>query len=1217
MPDFQPFDAFKMPLGGLRMIEASAGTGKTFGLASLYLRLIVEKGLKVSQILTVTFTRAAAEELRSRIRRRIVQASQIALGSDCAQQDSEEGRFAKDVIERACAQGGQERGALARRLLREAQRMNEAMIATIHGFALRAALECAFENCIPFDRGEQADDRDIFREVIADYWRSKAVSADEPAVKAFLSLWKTPETLFGALAPALYRPYAKLLGPSYEEAARLAAKARSLWPSEGSALKEALLSLEAEGGFWSGRELEKAVQLAGGVEPLLEALESALHGGFEGIPVLPAWVFSLAPEKIGSQIKKGSKAKFHAHETDLVRKIIELARLSRLGMLRFILGRVKDGTHERKRERRLFSYDDMILDLHRAACSDDGSLARKLHKVWPWALVDEFQDTDPFQYEILKRVYADGDFGGLIMVGDPKQAIFAFRGADVYAYLKAAEDAKERFSMQKNFRSTPGVLKAIASLFDSSKNPFVLKGVEYRKIEPALKNAQASVLFKGKPLVPMTIWTLFPEGDQQSLTKPAATQKAMEATTQTILELLHPESRAFYTKDGASYEPLKASDIAVIVPMNKDASGIQAELSRHGIPAVCLHEKSVWETEHAAHVLSLLHAAQDPGNERLVRGALTTDLARSAVMARLKKGQLDLEGLDGACGIQFLAKLRDDEGEMQKALGVFQQAYDGWSRYGVLKMLEDFLKDAASSVLGRYDGERCMANYLQIAELLAEAELRTFGMVGLTRWLEKEIRKAAQNKGPAQLRVESDENAVHVSTVHKAKGLEYPVVFLPLAMFFGTQGKPENPPYFYHDEGGQAWIDYGTDPDNASKERAMNECRAESVRLLYVALTRAKVAVFLAHGAVNTAGDGALFRLLSLNSGELTPEAVRQSLGPLKENPNIAIEELPEPKGDGRLPPPCITPGEGVRTDFPEPRPFWGVFSFTGLSHGQTGMLEEAGGEDEPSRAPESGVPQEDALPAGKEAEPCALPKGPGFGRAFHAVLQMADVAAWPKPGESPAEELMARIERVFSKEGVGLGENDTEKRAKLMAIVDMVCRTLHTPLPEIKRPLSAIQREFRVAEMKFFFPLGGERLGQVLKFLQEKGHGRGLSSDAEGGRALRGMMTGAIDLVFEHEGRFSIVDFKTNVLAGYGKKDLEAAIRASHYDLQFLIYLVALHRYLGLRLRGYTPEKNLGNAYYLFVRGMGNGQDQGVYCHRTDPGVIGRLDSLFQRDTK
>ena len=1216
MPDFQPFDAFNMPLGGLRMIEASAGTGKTFGLASLYLRLIVEKGLKVSQVLTVTFTHAAAEELRSRIRRRIVQASRIALDPDCVQQDSEEGRFAKGVIERACAQGGQERGALAHRLLREAQRMNEATITTIHGFALRAALECAFENCIPFDRGKQADNRDTFREVIADYWRSKAFSADEPAVKTFLSLWGTPEALFGALEPALYRPCAKLLGPSYEEVATLAGKARSLWPSEGMALKEALLSLEAEGGFWSGRKLEKDVQLAGGVEPLFDALGSALHGGFEGIPALPCWVFSLAPEKIGKQVKKGSIAKLHAHE-GFVRNIIELARLSKIGMLRFILGRVKDMAHERKRERRLFSYDDMILDLHRAACSDDGSLARKLHKVWPWALVDEFQDTDPFQYEILKRVYADGDFGGLIMVGDPKQAIFAFRGADVFAYLKAAEDAEERFSMQKNFRSTPGVLKAIASLFGSSKDPFVIKGVEYRKIEPALKNAQASVLFKGKPLAPMTIWTLFPEEGRQLLTKPAATQKAMEATTRTILELLHPESRASYTKDGASYDPLKASDIAVIVPTNKDASGIQAELSRHGIPAVCLHEKSVWETEHAAHVLSLLHAAQDPGNERLVRGALTTDLARSVVMARLKKGPLDLEGLDGACGTQLLARLGHDEGLMQKVLEVFQRAYDGWSRYGVLKMLEDFLKDAASGVLSRYDGERRMANYLQIAELLAEAELRTFGMAGLTRWLEKEIRNAAQNKGPAQLRVESDENAVHVSTVHKAKGLEYPVVFLPLAMLFGTQGKPENSPYFYHDEDGQAWVDYGADPDNPSKKRAMNERQAEGVRLLYVALTRAKVAVFLAHGAVNTAKNGALFRLLSPNSGEPTPEAVRQSLEPLEENTSIAIEELPEPKGDVRLPPPCATPGEAARTDFPDPRPPWGVSSFTGLTHGQTGMLEEAGGEDEPSGAPEDGVPQEEALTPAKEAERCALPKGPGFGRAFHAVLQMADVAAWPKPGECPAEQLVARVERVFSKEGVGLGENDTEKRAKLMAIVDMVCRTLHTPLPGIKRPLSAIQQEFRVAEMKFFFPLGGGRLEEVLKLLQEEGYGRGLSLDADGGGVLRGMMTGAIDLTFEHEGRFSIVDFKTNVLAGYGKKDLQAAIRASHYDLQFLIYIVALHRYLGLRLRGYTPEKNLGDAYYLFVRGMGNGQDQGVYFHRTDPGVIRRLDSLFQGGAK
>ncbi len=1217
-----PFEITGLPLEGVQLVEASAGTGKTFSIAGLYTRLVAERGASVRDIVVMTFTRAATRELRERIRRWLATAARIAADPDGADPDDPVDTTIAAIIEQTVA-AGEARDSVGRRLRLAAGFIDEAAITTIHGFSQQAATEHAFDSALPFDRGEQVDDTEAFREAAGDYWRRRVIGAPPREAAAFTALWSGPAALFGQIETALKRPGAAIDGPDDGEIVQRLEAARSLWRDHAAGLRKALAAVDAAGGFHGGRGLAKAVVAAGGTDPMLDALETAL---FTDPPILPEWVALLAPDALEKQLTKKGGPAWRAAPPDprLIGALPALSGLPRLLELRRAVAEVRRLAAARKRTRRQFSFDDMIAALHHALTADGGgnTLAEAMHRRRPWALVDEFQDTDPAQYEILQRIYRDREHGALIVVGDPKQAIYAFRGGDVFAYLRAARDAGQRHTLGVNHRSTPGLLAAVERLFTSAGNdPFLVDGIGFTPVAPGRSAGDRRLRMDGAEVPPLTIWPLL---DEEHPRKADWEARLADATVARIIELLDPDrGSAFVTADG-EHRPAAPGDIAVLVNSNAQATEMQRRLARRGVPAVCLHQQSVFETTEAEEMERVVRAVAAPADEDAVRAALSTPLL--------------------GFRLSSLMALANDEDAWQQELDRFQAAHQRWQSAGILAALRPIIQAAGPRLLALEDGERRVANHLQLAELLQQADGETFGADGLLRWLAEARRHPRKDDSAEheQLRLESDEDLVRIATIHKAKGLQYPVVFLPFTPWLGTGGTPHQPPYVFHRDGG-ARIDYLAGNEDASARRAVLEHRAEALRLLYVALTRAEQACFLAWGVTHGAANAALATLLHRGDGidpadwnagnashaPLTAAAVRHRLDTLAAGAGGAIEITDPPRLTGRhrhqaVPPRALT---GARTDRPAPRPPWSVLSYSRLV-AHAGYAVPVQGADDESRDPDERTAPATAAPRAAEEAIPVLPRGAAFGTAVHALLEGADFARWPAPGEDPDPRLRTYVATALRNHGIRPG-NEGAPEAVAAAVVQLIARCLHTPLPGIG-PLSAVPAHRRRAELEFVLGLatgatgvteateatGAADAGALMDRLEAAGYTAPIPAERRG-QVLRGLLHGFIDLVVENEGRYYVVDYKTNDLgphrADYAPAPLAAAIRHGHYDLQYLLYLVALHRHLGHLLPDYAAHRHLGGALYLFPRGMdGNTAGHGVFTDTPPPELVLELDDLL-----
>jgi exodeoxyribonuclease V beta subunit len=1243
----QPFDPFDFPLDGLHLIEASAGTGKTFSLAGLYLRLLVEKRLDVRDILVMTFTRAATQELRERIRKRITAAALIALDPGRAHPGNAEDDIALRLI--AAAENDEPREQIARRLRDAAARMDDATIATIHGFAQQAAQENAFDSGLPFDRGTQVDDPEVHLQAVTDYWRSQVLGQTGEHALAFLELWPEPAALYNDLKPALERPYLDIHHGSTEALTALTARARALWeqpeevrPGAGEAsagppdcarLQAMLATAVAKDHLRKNAPLNKAIQSHGSVEALMNHLGCGLAGTAAGHPVLPDWLTDLTTDEgVRRHVKNTGLRTFRPQDLELVHALARLAPAGRGAALDAACATVRRTIAQRKRDARQFSFADMIEALHAAITDPERGpvLARGLRRSWPYALVDEFQDTDPLQYEILRAIYcgqdqADGAGSGLIMIGDPKQAIFAFRGGDVFAYLQAARDADGRFDLETNYRSSQGVLDGIEALFrgpaeGTETGEFLVPDIRFHHVDSG-RQPDDRTLVRDERVPPVTVWAL----PGERLKADDARSTLIAATVSEICNLIAPggaepdgprprgvDTAHFRHADGST-RPVRADDIAVLVNTNREAADVQRALARRGIGAVCLHRASVFATDQATDLLYVLRAADSAARPETVRAALATPIF-------------------GARMADLIA-LTEDESAWHATAARFQDAHETWRTAGVLAMLEPLLQAAAPRVLALEDGERRMTNYLQLAELLAQAETETFGFSGLIHWLTRQIAHPQPDAEveSQQLKLESDAELVRITTVHRAKGLEYAIVFAPFSPFLGAR-EPKRP-WIYHDHDGRAWLDCSL--DDAHKPVAARESRAESLRLLYVALTRAQDACYLAWGSINGAQNSALAWLLHAGDGAepaavdrartapgwLSEDAVGQRLRDYADRAAgaVRIAEPPAALADGFRAPPGVAPRGQARTDLPAARPDWSVLSFSRLIAGGRHRASEGAAADEALVLPVAGD-EADARPMAPttSANPLQDPiplRGPAFGTAIHQLLEDLEAPAeWPGPGARPGDAQLTEVARQLKNGGLPLGE-DTERQALLASVCRLISRTLHTPLPEIG-PLARVPAARRLVEMEFYLGLGGERVHRLLEILNA--HGYSIDLPPERARAtFTGLLQGYVDLIVEAGGRYWIVDYKTNDLgpdkADYARPALARAVRTGHYDLQYLIYLVALHRHLSQTLDDYDPTHHLAGAQYLFLRGLdGASTETGVFVDSPDPELVTTLDLVL-----
>ncbi len=1217
----KPF-ALEFPLHGSRLIEASAGTGKTFTIAALYVRLVLghggEAGFRVpllpTQILVVTFTEAATQELRDRIRARLAEAARYFRGEHASPDP-----FLRELREDYAPE---EWPGCARLLETAAEWMDQAAVSTIHGWCNRMLREHAFDSGSLFTQTLETDPSELLTEVACDYWRTHVYLLDADALAALLAKWKTPQDLLAAVRPLLAAPpaiaeeqtLARLLAQVQAQRDAELVRLKQPWVAWVDELEQILSSADKDGCFnrnmLKGRDralaaLREWAQTPGQVEP---ALTDA------------AWK-RFTPEGIAEAWKKGEPPQHQALAAlrDLRRTLAALpdpVRAAREHAAVWICRRFE----QEQRQRAQLGFSELLTRLDEALSGAGGErLAQIVRQQFPVALIDEFQDTDPVQYRIFDRIYRARDNSpdiGLFLIGDPKQAIYGFRGADIYTYLQARDATQGRhYTLDTNFRSTAAMVEAVNRVFSfaEARSPgagaFMFRTETDNKVpfQPVQAHGRKErLLIDGSEAPALTCWEVAPGN---AIGKGQYLEAAAQACASEMVRLLNLGSRGKAGLVGPDGElrGLRPADMAVLVRDGGEAESIRTALAKRGVRSVYLSDKeSVFHSAEAADMLLWLKACAEPDVEGHLRAALAT--------ATL--------GLSWS----LLERLNQEELYWEQHVLQFRGYRSIWRSQGVLPMLRRLINDfqVPARLLARPDGERALTNLLHLSELLQQADGELDGEQALVRYLAEQLLREGSGSDEQLVRLESDEDLVKVVTIHKSKGLEYPLVFLPFAATCRAVAAGR-PPYRYHDDEGRLHI--ALDPDDEVLARADRERLAEDLRLLYVALTRACYACWVGVAAVrygnkrdNDLHKSALGYLLS-GGAPIAPAAVGSLLEQLRGGcEQIAVMPLPTPTDTMLLAPSEAAALGAARTPTRPAREHWWIASYSALAlapeaqvddeNAPTSAQELAEAPDTPVESTFSEVADEPAAeeplyPLG-DASVHRFPRGPGPGTFLHGLLEWAAVEGFAHVAANP-ELLQDTVARRCNRRGW---------THWIEPLTRWLQHLLTTPLrlPEAE-PVTLAQLASYQAELEFWFEVRStstEALDRRVRALTLNGAAR--PPLAAG--LLNGMLKGFVDLVFEHQGRYYVADYKSNWLGeddtAYSPQALRAAVLAKRYDLQYVLYILALHRLLKARLPDYDYDEHLGGAVYLFLRGI-HAPGQGLHVERPPRELIEELDAMFR----
>ena len=1183
MPEATPrFDLLNSPLDGRNLIEASAGTGKTYAIAGLFLRLIVERRLAPSDILVVTYTVAATEELRDRIRKMIREALDVLAGRATDKQFLAD--FARGLADRKDA----------RDRLREALRgFDEAPIFTIHSFCRRILSENAFESGSPFDTELLPDERMLREEIVRDFWRKHFYGAPPEFVLYTRERFKGPASFLALLRAAPFRHDARILpeAPSSALAGLPAlreafAGLRRSWPKSRAGVERAL------------RDEALNRTKYGKTERYLEAMDAFLARPWAVLP-LSEDLLKFGPDTLAAAVKKNCKAPTHRF-FDRFGDFLGVARAASgemEGQVRFLrcelFRYVRQELALRKRRRNLRSYDDLLSDL-RAALQSEGSgiLSGAIRKKYRAALVDEFQDTDPVQFAIFESAFGQGETA-LFLIGDPKQAIYSFRGADLFAYIRAASYVQRRYTLAENWRSEPGLVRAVNTLFGRPRHPFLYEAVPFEKARAAVREVP-SLTIGGRAEPPLKLWALDGGGETVSIER--ARERIRRAVAAEVARLIEAGRRG-EARIGA--EPLREADMAVLVRTNREALLMQEALTGLGIHSVLYTTGNLFDTEEARQAERVLQAVAEPNDETAVRAALATDLL----------------GLDGAS----IERLSGDPAAWEERVRRFHDWRDTWERHGFVRMFRDLLRaeGVRQRLLALPGGERRLTNVLHLAEVLhGEEARRRAGTGGLIQWLATQRDEETPRLEEHQLRLESDADAVKVVTIHKSKGLEYPVVFCP----FNWGPSRAGDVYNFHDEKDGWQLNVALeDAGDEARRAAEREQLAENVRLLYVSVTRAKNRCILVWGPINRAETSSLAWILHGPEGDpssavdetaarvagMGGEGLRREMEAIAAASNGAVEvgSMPEEAG------PAIRPDAG-RTGALEAREFrreveraFAIASFSSLvEDADRGVTAGEGLAERPDH--DERVPRRAAEAAPGRPDIFSFPRGPRAGKCLHAVFERID---FTDVGRGALDGIVKAALAEYGYEPIWC---DT--------LCDMIGRVVEAPLdPERGVRLSGLDRGRCLHELGFTFPLQALTPAGLRELFAGAAGIAGDIPERLGSlrfRPVEGFMKGFIDLVFEHGGRFYLVDWKSNHLGAraehYGAEALAAVMGEDLYVLQYHLYAVALHEYLKARLRDYDYDRHFGGVFYVFLRGVDPalGPGFGIFRDRPDRRLVETL---------
>ena len=1172
-----PLDWRAMPLHGRVLIEASAGTGKTWNIGVIYLRLLLERGLRVEQILVTTFTDAAAQELRERLRRRLVEAERLL---EAAARDAASANPLESWLAALCPDADSTRLALRRIQLARSD-LDRAPVSTIHALCQRIQRDYPLQSGAAFADDQLFDEQQLMRECVEDFWRRRYLAGAVDPREAELLLKDGPEGLLRDLGGLANSVDARI------EAGGLAELERALGVLRTDASIAELRRLAGDKSLYAPRKTALSNRLGKIADALQNddegALASALDKTFE-------------PDAILEQQAPESTAPLHAHPS-----IQALQALRPLLGLRDVLVRgevlaaaaqaCRDELPRRARQRHVLTFSMLIDAVHQRLCGEhaDELLADRLFEAFPVALIDEFQDTDQRQFAIFERIYRER--GTLVMIGDPKQAIYSFRGGDIAAYLRAGEQAGQRFSLSTNHRSSRALVEALNAWYGHTEGGFGQLPIRYQPVAPAGKADQQPYTVDGQPVAqPLVLHPFRGEAvDMKSLGGLEAL--ALDDCANRIAELLNDPGQAIGGR------PVTPGDVAVLLSTNSQVVALRQRLVARGVPCVGSGRGNIFAGEVARELALVLYAVLHADDDQAVRGALATTLL-------------------GATLEQFHA-WQAQPAAFEREL----ERFEAWRALvrsrGVLALVGELLAARATALLALPEGERVLTDLRHLGELLAAEEGAQQGLDGLYAWLQEMRREGSDGDAEAaderQLRIESDARRVQLLTIHASKGLEFPIVFLPLAWRIRSQNGSYAPKLLrYHDDAGRRCVDLGSAHFVEHRARHFREELEERLRLLYVALTRAvhAVHVYWVDRGPLPDGDAQAWewaaidllleqarQKLALPAGEASLDAMAAALGGM---------QLAAPFADSftRYRPPTETPApRATQQPLPQLRPFQWLHSFSGLIRHAATLIEDSGSTDE-TGAEEPASEADDDIEDGRLLALYPL-RGPRFGDAVHQVFELAQPGPlWPEQRQLLHRQLAAQA----------VAAPHLAHEEALERVGRMIDRARQADLGGGLRLLD-LAPDQRIAEFEFQFPVRQVPLAALRRLCAAHGHADALPASLDA-TTLNGMLTGFADLIFARDGRFHVLDYKTNWLGArlrdYQGESLAAAMATHHYPLQALLYTVALHRYLRQRMDGYTAERHLGESWYLFVRALGLAPGLGVWRRRWPAALIEALDHAF-----
>ncbi|EPR2984020.1 exodeoxyribonuclease V subunit beta [Vibrio parahaemolyticus] len=1190
-PQPTPLEPMTFPLHGARLIEASAGTGKTFTIAGLYLRLLLGHGsaetrhrvpLTVDQILVVTFTEAATAELRDRIRARIHD-TRIAFAR---------GQSSDPVIQPLLNEFDDHKQA-AEILLQAERQMDEAAVYTIHGFCQRMLTQNAFESGSRFNNEFVTDESHLKAQVVADYWRRNFYPLPFTLAGEIRQLWSSPSVLLSDIS-------------NYLTGAPLSLSVPAMKGSLADLHTENLKKIDELKAQWresqddfltliSDSDINKRSYTKKSLPTWLEAVNAWAATETTGYDY-PDKLEKFAQNVLLEKTPKGSApqhAVFEAIETFLANPISLKAPL-----LAHAIEHCRVMLANEKNQKQWLSFDDLLTQLSASIDTDESELlAARIRTLYPVAMIDEFQDTDPLQYSIFSRIYLNNPECGLFMIGDPKQAIYGFRGADIFTYIKARNQVSAHYTLGTNWRSSADMVQAVNQVFALPDSPFIYDSdIPFLPVKYS-PNAEKRIWTMGGQKQPaLTYW--LQEADDKPLPKGEYLTRMAEATASQIQTILtQAQQGQACLVNGEKQKAVQAGDIAVLVRTGSEGRMIKQALADQGIASVYLSNRdSVFTSSVAQDLQRLLQAVLTPENDRALRASLASELFA-----------LDAASLDA---------LNNDEIVWENAVNEFKEYRKLWVQRGVLPMLraviskrhiaERLLEEGASSQ--GENGERVLTDLMHIGELLQQASNELDSDHGLLRWLAQSISDAENGLGGSDdqiQRLESERNLVQIVTIHKSKGLEYDLVFLPFVFSYREASEAK-----YYDAANDRTVLDITGND-ASMKQADKERLAEDLRLIYVALTRAVYACFIGASPLRngrstkepTGVHRSAIGYLIQNGQEGGINDLHQGLTQQQDELDCVVVADPPQQLEEKY----VAPQEEIydlsakELQNPIDRN-WRITSYSGLVKQGSHHVEHDATIEITGFDIDSSEEQDEADLVEPERSIFTFPRGARPGTFLHSLFEEIEFTQ-PATTEENTQIILGLMESE---------QLDEEWLPILQQLIDTV---LATPLDGKSLLLNQKAPSQRLVEMEFLLPIEVLSAPALNRVIQRHDPLSAKAGDL-GFQTVQGMLKGFIDLVFEHQGKYYVLDWKSNHLGddvtSYHGEALKSAMADHRYDLQYQIYALALHRFLRSRLANYQYEQHFGGVYYLFLRGMDGQSDHGIFAAKPTLDFLQEMDRLI-----